>query len=247
MLTLTLPHATVNALPARGLVAQHAPRDTLHARVIALWLAWPRLWRSVKRHMRARDEQHVTYHRSFEWTPASDGFGHPHFHVYLWCPFIDARIVRAWWGEALAAVGWPIERDAEDNYDVRVDLRMLRGFDVGAVRELLKGGRRQALTLSRVEIKKGRGRASGPGLDAFDYAEGWTLSDVAELVSVETQARLYMALEARRLTQASSGFFEADESPRCAVCCASGGAFMVRFESVSPSERKPAVASGCPP
>lgn len=211
MLTLTLPHATLADL-TRGKVKDLA-RDDVHARIVALWLAMPLFMRRVRAYLKKREPalyRQIHHHRSFEWTPAVDGAGHPHFHIYMFAPFLDAKLLRVWWGEALFDVGWPMTFDDEGFPIVRIDLRMLKGFNANAVRELLKGGRRSALTLSQIE--------RGPGDDAFSYAEGWTLGDIKEFCSPEVQARLYCALEGRRLTQASSGFFLEDEKLHCACC-----------------------------
>jgi hypothetical protein len=237
MLTLTIPHAELEQ--AKGLVREKAS-DTLGARVAALWLAWPRFLRKVNRHWKARHEGHVIYHRAFEWTPGrKDEHGHPHYHVYLWCPWVDAKILAEWWAESLREVGWPVAKDADGRAVVRTKLQMLRSMNLAAVRELMKGGRRQALTLSRLDFSERdrgaeflrgprRGQMVGPGIDAFKYAEGWTLGDVEDC-SDDVRARLYMALEARRLTQASRGFFLEDEPARCACCGVS--VFRVRFEA----------------
>lgn len=216
MLTLTVPHiklADCKVVPSlRGKDVRTMSRDDVDARIRAAWLAWPRFMRKLNRHWRARWEHHVRYHRAFEWTPASDGIGHPHFHCYLWSPFVDRNLVREWWAEALREVGVPVRRTDEGTSKVIVDIRMLRGFDLRAARELIKGSRRQALTLSRVEY------TDGPGVDAFAYADGWTIGDVVAFCSPDVVARLYMALEARRLTQASQGFFADDAPPECPCC-----------------------------
>lgn len=214
MLTLTIPQPlTLEELPD-GVVKEIA-RDMVDARCKALWLAYPLLMRRVRAYFKKREPAHyarIQWHRAFEWTPSRDGSGHPHFHIYFFAPFIDAKLIRAWWGEALFDVGWPVRFDAEDLPDVRVDLKMLRGWNQNALTELLKGGRRSALTLSQID--------DGPGNDAYAYAEGWTLADVQEFCSYEVQAKLYCALEAKRLTQASAGFFT-EEQPHFCACCGS--------------------------
>lgn len=250
MLTLTIPHVG-DLAEVRGRVradvdletgaVKSRARDLLDARIRALFFAWPLFLRMARDHFAETWQSHATFHRSFEWTPASDGHGHPHFHVYLWCKFVDVNLLREWWASALRAVGWPVAKErGSERSRVVVDLRMLRGFNVHAIREMMKGGRRSALTLSRVES------LSGPGLDAFSYAEGWTIGDVEAFCSVDVRARLYCALEGRRLTQASRGFFEDDEPPICETC--GGSCFRVRFEPLAeegepshgaPQERSP--------
>lgn len=251
MLTLTIPHCDL--VEASGEIAR-VGLSTLQARVAAAFAAWPRFLRKANRHWRGsrregrNRETRVAYHRAFEWTSGSDGKGHPHFHVYLWSPWIDVDLLRSWWAEALREIGWPVASDDDGRPIVSVHLRMLRAFDLRAVRELMKGGRRSALTLSRIDfvrVSDGaelvRGRAAlerSPGLDAFKYAEGWTLGDVADC-GPDVVARLYMALEARRLSQASAEFFVADPLCACAVCGAS--AFRVSFAPAPSSVELDAV------
>lgn len=237
MLTLTIPHALLEDAEAGSVVAKS--RDTLHARVVALFEAWPRFLRKVNRHWKAAKQTAVDYHRAFEWTPGKrDEHGHPHFHVYLWCPWVDVALLRAWWAESLLEVGWPVAYTDDGAPEVRIKLQMLRSFGLDAVRELLKGGKRQALTLSRIdfmdreagaEFTRGpmRGALVGPGIDAFKYAEGWTLGSVDDCGD-DVKARLYMALEGRRLTQASRGFFVDD--PRASCTCCGASMFRVRFQ-----------------
>lgn len=246
MLTLTLPHFGLE--DASGVVREES-RDSLHARIVALFKAWPLFLRRVNAWFRRRGERSVAYHRAFEWTPGkreSDRDGHPHFHVYFWAPWMPIDLLRAWWAESLREVGWRVDTytDEETGHErdrVSVHLRQLRSFDWRAVRELMKGGKRSALTLSRVDFKRrdesrdwSMSFRGGAGVDAFSYSEGWTLGDV-EGVDAATLARLYMALEGRRLTQANAGFFLEDEPCSCGRCHLASApglpAFFVRFAS----------------
>lgn len=45
--------------------------------------------------------------RVFEWTPGDDGLGHPHFHVWLFSPFLDVAWLRSLWSRAYADVLQP--------------------------------------------------------------------------------------------------------------------------------------------
>jgi hypothetical protein len=230
MLTLTVPHAQLSE--ASGHVASSERVEcTLSARIEALFAAWAPFLRRVNDWMRRNDHRHFAFHRAFEWTPAKDGDGHPHFHVYLWSPWLPIDLLRAWWADCLREVGWPVETYEDEHGNERdrisVDLRRLRSFSLDAVRELLKGDTRKALTLSRVEFVRADDpgasaftRRSSPGMDAFRYAEGWTLAS-CENVSHDVRARLYCALEGRRLTQAARGFFVADVPCECSRCHAS--------------------------
>lgn len=234
MLTLTVPHFLhANTLPGkRNRKGEIVPgvrelaRDDLHARILAVWLAWPKFMRKVVDHLRERNEHHFSWHRAFEWTPGVDGIGHPHFHVYWFSPFVDQGLLRSWWGDALRAVGVPVKRFEDGRYNLRVDLRMLREFNAGAMRELLKGGRRQQIEMSRIEFDPEYGRAADL---SFKYAEGWTLGDIQHFCSPDVLARLYMALEGKRLTQASSGFF-IDDGPAICACCGSSS-WRVTFDT----------------
>lgn len=95
-----------------------------------------------------------------------------------------------------------------------------RAFDVRAfetespalLREMLKSGRKGAIRLSGLTPKG----AEGAGL-VLDYAEGWTMADVRNKVNPQVAARLYEALEGRRLAQGSRGFLS-----RAPIVCACG-------------------------
>lgn len=51
----------------------------------------------------------VAWVRNFEWTPGQDGVGHPHFHIWLLCPFIDEEVLRHFWRCALRTAGYSKE------------------------------------------------------------------------------------------------------------------------------------------
>lgn len=225
MLTLTVPHAML--AECTGLVREKATSD-LEARIVALFAAWPRFLRFVNRAFKKRNEPWVKYHRAFEWTPGnSDTHGHPHFHVYLWCPFIPFDLLRGWWGQALSDVGFPVAIDEDGRFVTSVRIGMVKDFDHQMVTELMKGGKRAALTLSRLEAAS----ESRDGSDVYEYSEGWTIADVYEMCAPDVVARLYCALEGRRLSQASQRFFVDDPPCSCASC--GGEGFFVRFEPIA--------------
>lgn len=258
MLTVTLPHVTVDDVQrnadlcwgrARDLeldpttrrmwldaarAAEKALRDAggsdVKIRVLLLWAVWPKFLRLLRDAFRARFEAEPVLCRFFEWTPGRDGRGHPHFHAWLWSSFIPAELVSRLWADAATAAGVPEPRDGL----FRVDVKELRDFDARAVRELMKGGKREALTLSRLYKK---------GSAAFDYAEGWTLTEILEFASAETVAHLYEVLEGKRLTQASRGFFGEEEAASC-PCCWGSGEFTVRFEHAARHRAALAKAAG---
>jgi hypothetical protein len=253
--------------------------DTVMARIYAVRFAWPLFARKLgawfkKGGMdgrRRRGEPKRTpigvplvdgsiapppMHRAFEWTPGGDGLGHPHFHLWTIAPFIPEALIQKWWREALIAVGVPLAPDAY----VRVQVQAFRHFDFAAVGELLKGGNRQSLEWSRLYTRGGRisvgadgsprGRKPGPS-SAFEYADGWTIAEALRTCADPIVSSLYMALEGTRLTQGSSGFFDADEPPTCSTCGAQG-CWHVRFEvprvemSDEDAERS-SIQADCPP
>lgn len=249
MLTVTLPHFTRDELVARleSLDAEIAtgdahPRtvrraaaarallakckDTVVCRVQALWDAWPRFVRSVVRHWKENGETldgskkapvRPKLHRAAEWTLGHDGLGHPHYHVWVFSPFLDEDLVRAWWTDALLDVGVPPPR-TRDGLAV-AHLKRIYRFDTRMAAELMKGANdRTALELSRVHYVE---RDAGGVI--FRYADGWTIHEVIDVAAPAVIASLYEALEGKRLTQASRGFFGEDAPPKCPHCAARGG------------------------
>ncbi len=249
MLTLTVPHFLLShAEPDAEFLelGKGVATDATMARIYAVRSAWPLFARSLrtwfarggtlakpKRYdvprapiaMPLKDGSLVPppMHRAFEWTPGDDGLGHPHFHVWMLAPFIPAMALVAMWRAALIAVGVPIAPDAH----VTIEIQRFEDFDGAAVGELVKGGSRKALEWSRLYKR-------GPK-NAFEYADGWTIKIALETARPDVVASLYMALEGARLTQASRGFFEADEPAACETCKAQG-CWHVRFEPLPEPE-----------
>ncbi len=244
MITLTVPHFLLcHVEKGAELLAfgKGAAVDATMARIYAVRAAWPLFSRDLRKWfklggtlekpkkydvrrkaiaMPLKDGSEVPppMHRAFEWTPGGDGLGHPHFHLWTLAPFIPAATIQAMWRSALIAVGVPLDADAH----VQVRIQAFRDFDGAAVGELVKGGTRKALEWSRLY-------KHGPR-SAFEYADGWTIAQALEEAEPAVVASLYMALEGARLTQATRGFFEADEPAACASCQAQG-CWHVRFEA----------------
>lgn len=85
-LTLTLPHS--------GDVA----RD-----IEAIPKAWARLLREIqRRHGR------LEFVRVLEWTPGTQGDGHPHAHVLIYGPYLSREWLSHWWGHALAMLDYEV-------------------------------------------------------------------------------------------------------------------------------------------
>lgn len=228
--------------------------DTTMMRVLALRAAWPIFARKLRTHWKQADEaarenrlpgtilpwRDGAYapppmHRAFEWTPGGDGLGHPHYHVWLLCPWLCVDDVAVMWTEALREAGLPVESTAI------VTLQRFESFDRNAVGELIKAGDRRALEWSRLykhgkraprpetytDASSGFQPSRGPA-NAFEYADGWTIAEAMREASPGVVASLYCALEGMRLTQASAGFFSDDEPAACT--CKAQGCWHIRFE-----------------
>ena len=230
MLTLTIPHFDREPAPTLLAGVVHESKwsrleTTTEARVHAIFDAWRTFSQRLARWAKAHRHKGIAWVRAFEWTPGHDGYGHPHFHVWLYSPFLprtpDRRCtscgecgcapVDQWWADALRAAGVP---GVDAGADVRVKLQSFEPLSRSVVAEVLKGGVREALAVSRLRVK---GVA-----DAHAYAAGWSMTVEADGCSVDVVAALYRALEGRRLNQGSRGFFEAEEPAECQCCGASG-------------------------
>lgn len=212
-------------------------------RISMLWAAWPRFRKKLGDHLKDRGHKEWKLHRSAEWTPGHDRAGHPHFHLWIWSPFIDDRLVAQMWTDSLREVGAPFEW----HETAIIDLRALKSPNLNLARELLKGDDRQAIRFARLESKDGRPMSAGEQVVA--YADGWTIWEIIESCDPDTIAQVYMGFEAKRFTQASAGFFLEQPPLRCEICNASsetpGGGFRIWFtprhdhEHHEPEERGP--------
>jgi len=97
LMTLTVPHS--------------AP--SVAARCELLSRAWPYFLRAFNRHVKKSGAQGVVWYRRYEWTVGSDGYGHPHLHVYLVAPYLDQDMLTEWWRAALAKAGYQFGEDEE--------------------------------------------------------------------------------------------------------------------------------------
>jgi hypothetical protein len=227
-MTLTIPHLDVEGDAA-----------TVRHRVSLIFEAWRLFTISLRKYWfaqrvsvlrglglkqgearaRTKAEKRIAperYYRFFEWTPGHDLKGHPHFHVWLLCPFLDRDWVSSTWAASLRGVGAVLEGNPI------VDVREIRTRPNEMARELLKT--KEAIKLSRLEIV---GRA---GQDLIEYADGWTIVDAVASgrVPVPLLAALYEALEARRVSQASLGLLAPHELAICGEC-GEQGAMVIRM------------------
>lgn len=129
-----------------------------------------------EKELRAAELCHTS--RFTEWTPGSDGKGHPHFHVWHFGPFVPQELIEQWWRESWQAVSG-VETDR-----VMVDVR--RVLD-GQVDEVDGDGNRtgKKARLERELIKY--------------LTKDWTAEP-------EVFAEVYAELIDRRARQTSSGF-----------------------------------------
>lgn len=164
-ITLTLPH-----------VGQ--PRE----RIQTLMKTWPRFWRLLSDKLRPRLKKHaargvvipegkegelvgaslwdlVHYLWVIEWTPGSDGDGHPHLHVWLFSPFIDQAELERLWRRAYEDVtGKQVEK-------LIVDVRSASNDSDAAALELCK------YLVKDWEVDAGGSKQVRPEVFAQAYAE----------------------------------------------------------------------------
>ncbi len=239
MLTLTVPHVQLHDVRADSPVADalegEGMRTTVNARIAALRLAWPRFMRALRKLiLRAEGKffaEAFRYFRFLEWTRGSDGQGHPHFHVYLLCPFIPQAELARLWANALTSVGVgraiPLRcsRCADEGRDtlcplgenaphVVVDIRRLYGPTAAQLRELIKRGERRAIEDRLTVLRR-------PD-EVTEYANGWHMGEAFDDLSddqmLDSKRDVYIALEGRRMAQGARGFLQPRHRPHCGNC-----------------------------
>lgn len=83
----------------------HHTGPSIHERIDVAFRAWPAFLKLFNAYLRERDLRSVEWFRVFEWTCGIDDLGHPHFHLWIFSPYIDVEVVRGWWRQALESVG----------------------------------------------------------------------------------------------------------------------------------------------
>ncbi len=91
-ITLTVPHGAA----------------TVAGRIQLAFDAWPVFLKLINEHFREIGVKSVEWVRVFEWTPGSDGLGHPHFHLWMFSQFLEHELLRDLWRRALHRVGCDI-------------------------------------------------------------------------------------------------------------------------------------------
>lgn len=238
-LTLTMPHAESSASVDRWLQETDGDRFAAAAlRVHALFRAWRTFTLELQEW--AREVQELTgerprYYRGFEWKQCADGQGHPHFHVWMLCPYPVTKdgngemALAVWWSKALAKERVFIAPD-------RVIIGFREAHDAWISREVAKGslelgeGKRKKPALQgaidlgpvgKVKLQPGDRVVTVEGSERiFKYIEGWCLDDRDQdgnRIPAELAAALYQALEGRRLVATSKAFL-APLPGGCALC-----------------------------
>jgi len=92
MLTLTVPHEAT---------------DSVSERIERARSAWCFFVRYLNEHLRSIDaHRSARWYRAIEWTEGSDGKGHPHFHLWVFSPYLHQQdLLVPMWRRALAATG----------------------------------------------------------------------------------------------------------------------------------------------
>lgn len=84
--------------------------DSVASRIARTAEAWVIFRRWLKKYCKSRGAPTLEWFRVLEWTPGkSDGFGHPHLHLWLFSCFLDVEALRDAWRLALIKAGAPSE------------------------------------------------------------------------------------------------------------------------------------------
>lgn len=201
--TLTVPHH-IDLGPAE--------------RVHLLYVAWSKFapwWSSWNRNQSYLDWRPHWY-RAFETTPARDGWGHPHFHVWHYGPFLPNKIVQCRWAAAVTRAAQVL------GYHLTVPMvgcQVCGGDHREVVNPYVTGCKTRFHEIKgRLSIRLHDKKTGG----FVDYLESWSIgtSDKkGRYMRVDAEAATYGALGNRRLSQGSRGFLGmADRAMPCREC-----------------------------
>lgn len=185
------------------LTAPHLSEHGVDERVNLMFCAWPHFLKAMNASLRERGEP-AEWFRNAEWTLGEDEHGHPHFHVWFLGPFMPHAELVDWWREALARAGFAAERG---------ELAQLEALE--------------ALVIDVRAVRNGRVDDAGVVTEVIKYV---TKDIVArgEYVDAATYARVYEALDGRRVEQASKGFVALGAKEVCCPDCEARASFLVR-------------------
>lgn len=85
LLTLTFPHLS---------------EQNVCERIVIAFEAWRSFLKRLNKWAGERNARSLQWFRAFEWEPGSDGVGHPHFHIWIFSPFLDREQLLAWFRTA---------------------------------------------------------------------------------------------------------------------------------------------------
>lgn len=204
-LTLTCPHLS---LADGGPEAQ--------ARLVRG--AFRRFMNALRNHWRAHRGFALTrYVRVLEATSGRDALGHVHIHVWLLSPFVRVQVLRALWGRALLAEGFPRELWPEHAWKLKAELLGELESDPSA-RAWAKHVLAQRIAYPRVDIRRVTPRGDGATVDGADLAselikyltkdiEAATDGSGPVLMHPELFAAVYRGLDGGRMLSAARGFW----------------------------------------
>ncbi|HEY0465615.1 MAG TPA: hypothetical protein VGC79_15485 [Polyangiaceae bacterium] len=188
-LTLTLPHV-----------------GSTRQRIETLRRCWPRFWRLLADELRPRlarvkssgvwiddkkrgeewqGEQReanlwelVHYLWALEWTPGSDGLGHPHLHVWLFSPFVDREQIEALWmkayndvtGQAVSTLIVDVRKASDDAAGAAAELckYLVKDWEVDA--GAMRPARVEVFAQAFAELDGKRLRQTSAGFSCFSLA-----------------------------------------------------------------------------
>jgi hypothetical protein len=215
--------------------APHLESDTVTQRIERMKAAWTRMVRVLAADTRRRfsgslalktyeglrmvkRRQLVQWIAVNEWTPGSDGKGHPHVHLWHFGGFLPHEWLREQWAACLRAADNAIERHAREleergeEFKPIVDVRAIRN---GFVDEATGAG---AKTGKRVKIDA----------EIYKYlTKDWADTDANRRVDPTVYAEVYAAFLGKRMRQSSAGFKDwALPKHRECPCCAFQGKWL---------------------
>ncbi len=161
----------------------------------------------------------LAWWRGFEWTGGSDGLGHPHLHLWAYCPFLPAKLVRAWWRKALAAAG--VRENEQPATVIEITEIKIRATRT-PIAELVKGARSIRHVFTGLKVEKAGLSPEEAAKQVAQYIEGWAVSEFdtnGRRVLPEVAGAMYAALEGYRQSQASMGLLAlGDRACACPMC-----------------------------
>lgn len=105
VMTLTEPHVRAHSLEQRFGFILDAWAPFL--RSLNEWLRAQGIGKGGSEQVAAHPGRYVHWYKVVEWVPAQDDdSGHPHFHVWLYSPWLDQDLLQKWWQAALEKVGF---------------------------------------------------------------------------------------------------------------------------------------------